>query len=164
MGAAPRRQPGHRRSVECPANDRLQLRKTPALPERPAILHRAEQRIVEALHGVAAAPRCASQVRTWLTNGGRRIRTSGPALARGSVGVIEGRCRTDRPAWRSLSSGALARRRWSGAGALPTAVPLTAGPKVRIQLPPAASLRTFVPRARCVRPVRRQIKLGLWRH
>jgi len=33
-------------------------------------------------------------------------------------------------------------RGWSGAGALPTAVPLTAGPKVRIQLPPAQSLRT----------------------
>src|SRR6266478_5817183 len=85
-----------------------------------------------------------SQVRNSLAAGGRRIRTSGPALARGSVGVIEGRCRTDRPAWRSLSSGALARRRWSGAGALPTAVPLTAGPKVRIQLPPAESQQRTV--------------------
>ena len=83
------------------------------------------------------------QVRSRLRAGGRRIRTSGPALAKGSVGVIEGRCRTDRPGWRSLSAGALARRRWSGAGGLPTAVPLTAGPKVRIQLPPAVSpLRT----------------------
>jgi len=51
------RQSGHRANVEGPANDRLQLRKTPALPERPAILHRAEQRIVEALHCVSAAPR-----------------------------------------------------------------------------------------------------------
>ena len=46
-----------------------------------------------------------------LCAGGRRIRTSGPALAKGSVGVIEGRWRTDRPGWRSLSPGALARRR-----------------------------------------------------
>src|SRR4029077_17512726 len=81
-----------------------------------------------------------NQVRYRLSGGGTRIRTSGLALAKGSVGVIEGRCRTDRPGWRSLSAGALARRRWSGAGALPTAVPLTAGPKVRIQLPPADSL------------------------
>ena len=53
------------------------------------------------------------------------------------------RCRTDRLGWRSFSAGALARRLSSGVGALPTAVPFTAGPKVRIQLPPAAGqLRT----------------------
>src|SRR6266436_1501782 len=38
-------------------------------------------------------------------------------------------------------------RGWSGVGALPTAVPLTAGPKVRIQLPPAESqVRTCLSR------------------
>ena len=47
----------HRRNVESPANDRLQLLETPALPECAAVLHRAEERIVEALHGVAAARR-----------------------------------------------------------------------------------------------------------
>jgi hypothetical protein len=42
---------------KCAANNRLQLRKAPALPQGPAILHRGEQRIVEALHGTAAAGR-----------------------------------------------------------------------------------------------------------
>src|SRR5258706_12100814 len=51
------RQASHRRNVESPANDRLQLLETPALPECAAVLHRAEERIVEALHGVAAARR-----------------------------------------------------------------------------------------------------------
>jgi len=52
------RQPRHRGDVEAAANDRLQLREAPALAERPAILHRAEQRIVKALDGIAAARRC----------------------------------------------------------------------------------------------------------
>jgi len=51
------RQPRHRGNIEGLANDRLQLRKTPALPEDPAVLHRAEQRVVEPLHGIAAARR-----------------------------------------------------------------------------------------------------------
>src|SRR5260370_406082 len=51
------RQAGHRRNVESPANDRLQLLETPALPECAAVLHRAEEGIVEALAGVAAPRR-----------------------------------------------------------------------------------------------------------
>src|SRR5882672_4425257 len=51
------RQPRHRGDVKGPANDRLQLRKAPALPERPAVLHRAEECVVEALHGIAAVHR-----------------------------------------------------------------------------------------------------------
>src|SRR5207249_5149655 len=52
------RQPRHRGDVEAAANDRCQLRETAALPQRPAVLHRVEQRVVEALHGLAAARRC----------------------------------------------------------------------------------------------------------
>jgi hypothetical protein len=51
------RQPGHRWDIEGPENDRLELRKTPALPECAAVLHRAEQRIVKPLHGVTPARR-----------------------------------------------------------------------------------------------------------
>jgi|SRR6516165_1163774 len=39
----------------------------------------------------------------------------------------------------SLSTGRLARRRWSAAGALSTAVSFSAGPVVRIRFPPAKS-------------------------
>src|ERR1700680_4104084 len=52
---------------------------------------------------------------------------TGPALAKGSVGVIEGRCRTERPG--GLSGDGDGRR-----GRPPYAVPLTAGPKVRMQV------------------------------
>ena len=51
------REPGHRWDIEGPENDRLKLCKTPALPECAAVLHRAEQRIVEPLHGVTPARR-----------------------------------------------------------------------------------------------------------
>jgi len=65
---------GRSDNVEGPANDRLQLRKTPALPERPAILHRAKQSIVEALHGVAAARRGVGRMRD---HGKARLRQMG---------------------------------------------------------------------------------------
>src|SRR6516162_1418050 len=39
----------------------------------------------------------------------------------------------------SLSTGRLARRRWSAAGPLSTTVSFSAGPMVRIRFPPAAS-------------------------
>src|SRR5207244_2497179 len=47
----------HRSDVETAANNRLKLRETAALAQCPAILHRAEQRVVEALHSIAAARR-----------------------------------------------------------------------------------------------------------
>src|SRR5262249_30755294 len=51
------RQPGHRRDVKGPADHRLELREPTALPEDAAVLHRAEQRVIETLHGIAAARR-----------------------------------------------------------------------------------------------------------
>src|SRR5207237_10366387 len=51
------RQAGHRRDVEGSADDRLELGEPAALPERAAVLHRAEQRLVKALHGIPAARR-----------------------------------------------------------------------------------------------------------
>src|SRR6516164_8691934 len=45
----------------------------------------------------------------------------------------------------SLSTGRLARRRWSAAGPLSTAVSFSAVPMVRIRFPPAASQQQTVP-------------------
>ena len=56
--------------------------------------------------------------------------------------VADERCRTDKLE-RSLSTGRLARRRWSAAGLLSTAVSFSAGPMVRIRFPPAKSQQTF---------------------
>ena len=55
----------------------------------------------------------------------------------------EWRCRTHKSSMGKLSTGRLAKRRWLGAGPLSQAVSLTAGPMVRIRLPPAVSLRTI---------------------
>ena len=71
--------------------------------------------------------------------GGNRIRTIGPALVKGLSAVAEERCRTDKRDGVILSTGRLARRRWSAAGPLSTAVSFSAGPLVRIRFPPAAS-------------------------
>src|SRR5262249_6436171 len=51
------RQAGHRRDVEGPADYRLELREPAALPEDAAVLHRAQQRVVQPLHRIAAARR-----------------------------------------------------------------------------------------------------------
>src|SRR5262249_11504100 len=51
-------QPRHQADVETAANDRVELREAPALPERAAVFHRIEQYVVEALHGIAATRRC----------------------------------------------------------------------------------------------------------
>ena|ERR1700730_9850729 len=40
-----------------PADDRLELREAAALPQRTAVLHRADQHVVETLNGIAAARR-----------------------------------------------------------------------------------------------------------
>ena len=57
------------------------------------------------------------------------------AVAQGDAGPIR---------WMGpLSTGRLARRRWSAAGPLSTAVSFSAGPMVRIRFPPAESLRTI---------------------
>ena len=68
----------------------------------------------------------------------------------------------------SLSTGRLARRRWSAAGPLSTAVSFSAGPMVRIQFPPAASQQRtvlalgFDGAARCLRRRRPgRLKLSL---
>src|SRR5947207_10926357 len=42
----PDREPRHRGDVEAAANDRVELREAPALAKYPAVLHRAEQRVV----------------------------------------------------------------------------------------------------------------------
>jgi hypothetical protein len=63
------------------------VRKTPALPQRAPIFHRAEQHIVKALHGVTAAPR----------RGMGRIRNRGETEHRGkSRGFPHRRFRYDR--------------------------------------------------------------------
>src|SRR5262249_61726348 len=49
------RQPRHRSHVEAAANDWFQLRETTALAQYPGVFHRAEQRVVETLHRIAAA-------------------------------------------------------------------------------------------------------------
>ena len=71
--------------------------------------------------------------------GGNRIRTIGPALVKGLSAVAEERCRTDKRDGVILSTGRLARRRWSAAGPLSTAVSFSAGPLVRIRFPPPMS-------------------------
>src|SRR6516165_8875539 len=71
-----------------------------------------------------------------LTAGGDRIRTIGPALVKGLSPVADERCRTDKLDG-SLSTGRLARRRWSAAGPLSTTVSFSAGPTVRIRFSPA---------------------------
>ena len=48
------RQAGHRRDVEAPTYNRFQTCKASALPQRAAAFHRAEQRVVETLHRIAA--------------------------------------------------------------------------------------------------------------
>ena len=73
-----------------------------------------------------------------LTAGGNRIRTIGTALRKGSLGSAERRCWTDRLDG-IISPGRLARRRSLRADPFSTAVSLTAGPMVRIRLPPAGS-------------------------
>ena len=75
--------------------------------------------------------------------GGNRIRTIGPALVKGLSAVAEERCRTDKRDGVILSTGRLARRRWSAAGPLSTAVSFSAGPMVRIRFPPAVSQVNF---------------------
>jgi len=49
------RQAGHCRDVEAPTYNGFQTCETPALPERAAAFHRAEQRLVEAMHRIAPA-------------------------------------------------------------------------------------------------------------
>jgi|SRR6516162_4280447 len=77
-----------------------------------------------------------------------------PLSEKGLSAVAERRCRTDKLDG-SLSTGHLPQRRWLGAGPLSTAVSLTAGPMVRIRLPPAES------RANSEWPARH---LNSWRH
>ena len=57
---------------------------------------------------------------------------------KGLSAVADERCRTEKLDG-SLSTGRLARRRWSAAGPLPTAISFSAGPMVRIRFPPPAS-------------------------
>src|SRR6516164_8939194 len=77
-----------------------------------------------------------------------------PLSEKGLSAVAERRCRTDKLNG-SLSTGRLPRRRWLGAGPLSTAVSLTAGPMVRIRLPPAASpLRTDLEQERAATAVK----------
>src|SRR5215469_14325442 len=51
------RQPGHRSDVEAAANDWFQLREATALAQYPSVFHCGEQRVIEALHRIAAACR-----------------------------------------------------------------------------------------------------------
>src|SRR5262249_12031583 len=75
---------------------------------------------------------------------GTGFRTIGPALAKGLSAVAEGGRRTDK------LDGVIKHRSsrettMVGRGAFLTAVSFSAGPMVRIRLPPAKSLRTFGP-------------------
>jgi len=45
----------HRGNVDAAANNRLELRETAALAQCLSTLHCAEQRVIEALHSIAAA-------------------------------------------------------------------------------------------------------------
>src|SRR6516165_7451773 len=51
------RQPRHRSDVKAASNDRIELGEPAPLPKRPAVLHRVEQSVVEAPHGVTATRR-----------------------------------------------------------------------------------------------------------
>src|SRR6266481_6279669 len=79
------------------------------------------------------------QVRSGLPAGGNRIRTIGPAPAKGS----SGRCQSETAARRRSHLQVQVRNGNTCLEWLPIAFPFAEGPKVRIQLPPAASqLRT----------------------
>jgi len=99
----------------------------------------AEARVRQAqLQDHRAQRRSGRHLRHGLAAGGNRIRTIGPALVKGLSAVADERCRTDKLDG-VISTGRLARRRWSAAGPLSTAVSFSAGPMVRIHLPPARS-------------------------
>src|SRR5215813_14786885 len=83
-----------------------------------------------------------------LTAGGNRIRTIGPALAKGLSAVAEGGRRTDK------LDGVIKHRSsrettMVGRGASLTAVSFSAGPMVRIRLPPAGSHTNPITPRRC---------------
>src|SRR5215831_19727887 len=53
----PNRESCHRGNIEATTDDRIDLLEPPALTQHPSVLHRAEQRVVEAFNGIAAARR-----------------------------------------------------------------------------------------------------------
>jgi hypothetical protein len=79
-----------------------------------------------------------------LSAGGNRIRTIGPAPAKGSSGRCQSETAARRKAEPLTGSGP---KRQCLPGVLPTAFPFAEGPRVRIRLPPAESLRSIGPSA-----------------
>ena len=170
----PRSRSGLERCRWCPRGGTASMPVREKGQERPACPHPVRSRVPFTCQ-TAAKRRRPSHARPLLTaekdspQEETGFEPSVPLSEKGLSAVAERRCRTDKLDG-SLSTGRLPRRRWLGAGPLSTAVSLTAGPMVRIRLPPAVSQANFriPPLARpdldASAPMKRRVPPAGWRY